>query len=75
MQAALGLLITFQNNNQVLIKNCCYGNNRFTTWPPSWPPSWIFQKFYFTKTAANFSETSRKHVFAASNSNMIKNRV
>ena len=28
------LRITFHNNNQVLIKNCCYGNSRFTTCPP-----------------------------------------
>ena len=70
MQVALGKLITFHNNNQVLIKKCCYGNSRFT---PSWPPSWNFQKIILCKTAANFTEISRKHVFAASNRNIIKN--
>ena len=35
----------------------------------------FFQKFYFGKTAADFLEISRKHVFTASNRNIIKNRV
>ena len=35
----------------------------------------FFKNFIFRKTAANFSEISRKHVFAASNRNTIlKNR-
>ena len=75
MDAALSLLVTLNNNNQVLIKNCCYGNGRFTTWPPSWPPSWIFKIFILCKTAADFTEISRKRVFAASNRNIIENRV
>ena len=33
------------------------------------------QKNILRKTAPNFTEISRKHVFAASNRNMIKNRV
>ena len=57
MQAAFGELITFCNNNQVLIKNCCYGNSRFTTWPQSWPQSWSFQKFYFTQNYSTFTES------------------
>ena len=35
----------------------------------------FFKKIIFRKTAANFLETSRKHVFSASNRNRIKNRV
>ena len=35
----------------------------------------LFKSFIFSKTAPNFLEISRKHVFAASNRNMIKNRV
>ena len=31
--------------------------------------------FIFSKTAANFLEISRKHVFTASNRNIIKNKV
>ena len=38
LQAALGKLITFHNNNQVLIKNCCYGNG-CSRHPASLPPS------------------------------------
>ena len=30
---------------------------------------------FYVKTAATFTEISRKHVFAASSRNMIKNRV
>ena len=47
----------------------------FTTCPPTWPPSWFFQKFYFRKTATNFTEISEKHVFLASNTKIIENRV
>ena len=54
MQAALGKLLTFHNNNQVLIKNCCYGNGLFTTCPPYWPPSWIFRKYYFKQNCSKF---------------------
>ena len=64
--------------SKVLVKNCCYSNGRFTTRPPCWPPSSIFFKIFIIilrKTAANFTEISRKHVFAASNRNIIKNRV
>ena len=35
----------------------------------------FFKKIDFHKTAANFTEISRKHVFAASNRNIIKNRI
>ena len=35
----------------------------------------LFKNFILRKTAANFTEISRKHVFAASNGNIIKNRV
>ena len=35
----------------------------------------FFKKFILHKTAANFTEISRKHVFVASNRNIIKNRV
>ena len=35
----------------------------------------FFKHFIFSKNAANFLEISRKHVFAASNRNKIKNRV
>ena len=35
----------------------------------------FFKKFTLRKTAANFTEISRKHVFAAPNWNIIKNRV
>ena len=41
----------------------------------TWPPSWLFKNFILRKRAANFTETSGKHVFAASNRNIIKNRV
>ena len=34
-----------------------------------------FKNFILRKTAANFTEISRIHVFAASNRNVIKNRV
>ena len=34
----------------------------------------FFKNFILRKTAANFTEISRKHVFAASNRNIIKNR-
>ena len=47
----------------------------FTTCPPFWPPSWIFQKIFFRKTATNFTGISRKHVFLASNTKIIENRV
>ena len=46
--------LTFHNSNQVLIKNCCYGNGRYTTCPPYWPSSWIFRKFYFTQNCSKF---------------------
>ena len=35
----------------------------------------FFKNFTLRKTAANFSEISRKHVFAASNRDIIENRV
>ena len=35
----------------------------------------FFKTFIFSKTVANFLKISRKHVFTASNSNIIKNRV
>ena len=35
----------------------------------------FFENFILPKTAENFTEISRKHVFAASNRNLIKNRV
>ena len=35
----------------------------------------FFKKFILRKTATNVTEISRKHVFAASNRNIIKNRV
>ena len=35
----------------------------------------FFINFNLCKTVANFSEISRKHVFSASNRNLIKNRV
>ena len=35
----------------------------------------FFKNFILRKTAATFTEISRKHVFAASNRNIIKNRV
>ena len=34
----------------------------------------FFKNIIFSKTAANFLEISRKHVFTASNTNIIKNR-
>ena len=35
----------------------------------------FFKNFILHKAAANFTEISREHVFAASNRNIIKNRV
>ena len=35
----------------------------------------FFKKFILGKTTASFTEISRKHAFAASNRNIIKNRV
>ena len=35
----------------------------------------FFKNFILRKTVANFSEISRKHVFAALNKNVSKNRV
>ena len=35
----------------------------------------FFKNFIFSKNAANFLEISRKHMFTASNTNIIKNRV
>ena len=35
----------------------------------------FFENFILRKIAANFTEISRKHVFAASNRKIIKNRV
>ena len=35
----------------------------------------FFKNSFLRKTTANFTEISRKHAFAASNRNMIKNRV
>ena len=35
----------------------------------------FFKNFILCKTAANFTEISRKHVFAASNRDIIENRV
>ena len=35
----------------------------------------FFKNFIFSKTAANFLEISRKHVFTALKRNIIKNRV
>ena len=34
----------------------------------------FFKNFILSKTAANFTEISRKHVFAASNRNIIENK-
>ena len=59
MQAALGSLITFHNSNQVLIKNCFYGNSRFTTCPPSWPHLEFFQKFCFSQILLKLVENMR----------------
>ena len=40
------------------------------------PPSRIFQKkFVYMKNAVTFLETSRKHIFTASNTRKDKNRV
>ena len=75
MQAALGQLITFHNNNQVLTKNGCYDNGRFTTCPPYGRHLGFLKNFILRKTATNFTEISRKHVFAASNRNIVENRV
>ena len=47
----------------------------FTTCPPFWPPSWIFQKFYFSQNCNKFTGIRRKHVFLASNTKIIENRV
>ena len=66
-----GYLITFDNRNQVLIKNCCYGDSRFTTCPPYSRHLGFFKNFIFSKTAANFLEISRKYVFTASNRNKV----
>ena len=41
----------------------------------AWPPSCIFQKLHFQQKSSKFFETSRRHVFTASNTNIIKNRV
>ena len=35
----------------------------------------FFKNFILRKTAANFTQISRKHAFAASNRNIIKHRV
>ena len=35
----------------------------------------FFKNYILRKTSANFTENSRKHVFAASNRNIIKKRV
>ena len=35
----------------------------------------FFENFILRKIAVHFTEISRKHVFAASNKNIIKNRV
>ena len=35
----------------------------------------FFQNFILCKTAANFTEISKKHVFAASNRNIVENKV
>ena len=35
----------------------------------------FLKNFILRKTSANFTEISRKHVFAASNRNIIENRV
>ena len=35
----------------------------------------FFKNFIFSKTAANFLEISRKHVFTGSNKNIVNNRV
>ena len=77
MQSALGKLITFPNNNPALIKNCCYGSGRFTTCPPFGYHLQFFKNYILRKTEAYFTEIlrSRKYVFAASNRDMIKNRV
>ena len=42
----------------------------FTT---SWLLSWFFKNFIFRKTATNFTEISRKHVFLASDMKIIEN--
>ena len=48
----------------------------FTTCPPFWPPSWNFQKFsFFPKLQQILLELVEKHVFLASNTKIIENRV
>ena len=50
MQAALDLLFTLHNKNQVLIKNCSHGNSRFHDMSAILD----FQKFYFSQNCNKF---------------------
>ena len=75
MQAALDYLFTFHNKNQVLIKNCCHGNSRFHNMSAILAAFLDFSKFFFRKTATNFTEIGRKHLFLALNRKIIENRV
>ena len=48
----------------------------FTTCPPFWQRHLgFFKNFIFRKTVTNFTGISRKHVFLASNTEIIENRV
>ena len=61
--------------NQVLIKNCCYGNGCLQHVRHIGRHLGFFENCILCKIAANFTKISRKHMFAASNKNIIKNRV
>ena len=66
-------IIAFHNNDQVSIKNCCYGNVQSFD---NMSAILDFLKIIFSaKMQANFLEISRKHMFTASNTNIIKIRV
>ena len=47
----------------------------FTTWRHFGRHLGFFKNFIFCKTATNFTGISRKHVFLASNTKIIENRV
>ena len=70
-----GTVVTFHNSNQILIKNCsiatvvsqhvCHLSHHLG----------FFNNFILYKIAADFTEFSRKYEFAASNRNIIENKV
>ena len=67
MQAAVVLLITFDGNNQVLVRNCCYGNSHWTISAPS-----VTCQKMLIKNGANFFPLYRPCIYNVRKGNVGK---